>query len=71
MSSCTKFFQPSFPCFTWDCADELEGRLKKTLYHGGKNDCMAAVSPVALTGRIFFHSHTDIYVISSHLTVIL
>eukprot|EP00112_Aurelia_sp_Birch-Aquarium-sp1_P002628 Seg1293.2 transcript_id=Seg1293.2/GoldUCD/mRNA.D3Y31 product="Protein CNPPD1" protein_id=Seg1293.2/GoldUCD/D3Y31 len=42
-------FHPSFPCFTWDCADELEGRLKKTLYHGGKNDCMAAVSPVALT----------------------
>lgn len=41
-------FEPSFPYLTWDCADDLEGRLKKTLYHGGKSECMGAVSSAAL-----------------------
>jgi len=40
---------PPFPYFTWDCANDLEDRFKKTLYHGGKRNCMGAVSPVALT----------------------
>ncbi len=44
------FLQPPFPYFTWDCANDLEDRFKKTLYHGGKRNCMGAVSPVALTG---------------------
>ena len=43
-------FQPAFPYFTWGCAEDLEGRLKKSLYHGGKDDCMPAASPVALSG---------------------
>ena len=43
--------QPSFPYLTWDCADDLEGRLKKTLYHGGKSECMGAVSSAALAGK--------------------
>ncbi|XP_065051917.1 protein CNPPD1-like [Rhopilema esculentum] len=41
--------EPAFPYFTWGCAEDLEGRLKKSLYHGGKDDCMPAASPVALS----------------------
>ena len=37
------------PYFTWGCAEDLSGRLKKTLYCSDDNDCYES-SSVALTG---------------------